>query len=148
MDKRLSHGNRQHDITRAAGYYCTNNSKTDYNQSAPKTAWDESSGKGHWKNRPDESQPFFAVFNYGATHESRYATEKALGDESASVRIAAARALARLGQPEKALPTRHLRYRFGLSLPGGAVNVPLSDSAVFRIEVRRCVRTFGCRSFV
>jgi arylsulfatase A-like enzyme len=59
---------------RAAGYYCTNNSKTDYNQSAPKSAWDESSGKGHWKNRPDKSQPFFAVFNYGATHESRYTT--------------------------------------------------------------------------
>ena len=31
---------------RNAGYYCTNNAKTDYNFAVPKTAWDECSGKG------------------------------------------------------------------------------------------------------
>ena len=30
---------------RAAGYYCTNNSKTDYNFNAPLTAWDENGPK-------------------------------------------------------------------------------------------------------
>ena len=55
---------------RAAGYYCTNNSKTDYNFPVPKTAWDESSRKAHWRGRKP-SQPFFAVFNYTITHESR-----------------------------------------------------------------------------
>jgi len=55
---------------RAAGYYCSNNSKTDYNFPTPKTAWDECSGKAHWKNRRG-GQPFFAVFNYTLTHESR-----------------------------------------------------------------------------
>jgi len=55
---------------RAAGYYCTNNSKTDYQFDPPGSAWDECSGKGHWRNRPDKRQPFFAVFNLGATHES------------------------------------------------------------------------------
>jgi uncharacterized sulfatase len=54
---------------RQAGYYCTNNSKTDYNFKPPEEAWDESSKKAHWKNRP-EGRPFFAVFNFTRTHES------------------------------------------------------------------------------
>ena len=55
-----------------AGYYCTNNSKTDYNLNWPqKQVWNESSNKAHWKNRPDEKQPFFAVFNLTMTHESK-----------------------------------------------------------------------------
>jgi len=56
---------------RDAGYYCTNNSKTDYN--APinmKDTWDESSRQAHWRNRPG-GKPFFAVFNHEVTHESR-----------------------------------------------------------------------------
>jgi uncharacterized sulfatase len=56
---------------RQAGYYCTNNSKTDYNFPTPKDAWDVCSAKGHWRNRAS-GQPFFAVFNYTGTHESQY----------------------------------------------------------------------------
>ena len=55
---------------RAAGYYCTNNDKTDYQFTPPVTAWDECSKAAHWRNRPDPSQPFFAVFNETFTHES------------------------------------------------------------------------------
>ena len=55
---------------RDAGYYCTNNSKEDYNFNTPEQAWDESSRKAHWKNRP-ENKPFFAVFNFTTTHESK-----------------------------------------------------------------------------
>ena len=55
---------------RAAGYYCTNNSKTDYQFDPPMTAWDESSRKAHWRNRP-KGQPFFAVMNLTVSHESR-----------------------------------------------------------------------------
>jgi len=55
---------------RAVGYYCTNNSKTDYQFSPPPAAWDESSRKAHWRNRPRKDQPFFAVFNFTVTHES------------------------------------------------------------------------------
>ena len=55
---------------RAAGYYCTNNVKTDYNFDVPPNAWDEVSRKAHWKNRPAD-KPFFAVFNFETTHESR-----------------------------------------------------------------------------
>ena len=55
-----------------AGYYCTNNSKTDYNfHWNTDDVWHESSGKAHWKNRPQQDQPFFAVFNLTMTHESR-----------------------------------------------------------------------------
>ncbi len=55
---------------RAAGYYCTNNSKEDYNFKALVSAWDESSPKAHWEKRPKDA-PFFAVFNFGITHESQ-----------------------------------------------------------------------------
>ncbi|MCK5945081.1 MAG: sulfatase-like hydrolase/transferase, partial [Planctomycetes bacterium] len=55
---------------RAAGYYCTNNSKKDYQFREPQTVWDESGGEAHWRNRA-AGQPFFAVFNHGGTHESR-----------------------------------------------------------------------------
>lgn len=55
---------------RAAGYYCTNNAKTDYQFAAPVTAWDENSRNAHWKNTP-EGMPFFSVFNHSVTHESQ-----------------------------------------------------------------------------
>lgn len=55
---------------RTAGYYCTNNQKTDYQFASPVTAWDENNKKAHWRNAP-KGQPFFSVFNIGTTHESR-----------------------------------------------------------------------------
>lgn len=50
-----------------AGYYTTNNTKTDYNFS-PEGRWDENSSEAHWRNRA-EDQPFFSVFNFMVTHE-------------------------------------------------------------------------------
>lgn len=60
---------------RDAGYYCTNNSKQDYQFKTPKGTWDDSSGKAHWRNRPDKSQPFFSVFNFTGCHESGIASK-------------------------------------------------------------------------
>lgn len=57
-------------LLRDAGYYTTNNAKEDYNLEKPGQLWDESSTDAHWRNRPD-GVPFFAVFNFGATHESQ-----------------------------------------------------------------------------
>ncbi|GBF77276.1 hypothetical protein PA598K_05814 [Paenibacillus sp. 598K] len=54
---------------RAAGYYCTNNFKTDYQFASPITAWDEDGMDAHWRHR-EAGQPFFAVFNHILTHES------------------------------------------------------------------------------
>lgn len=56
---------------RAAGYYTTNNVKEDYQFETPATAWDESSSEAHWRGRRDPDQPFFSVFNFTVTHESR-----------------------------------------------------------------------------
>jgi arylsulfatase A-like enzyme len=57
---------------REAGYFTTNNSKTDYNFETPVTAWDENGDDAHWRSdRRREGQPFFSVFNIGASHESR-----------------------------------------------------------------------------
>lgn len=58
-------------LLREAGYYCTNNSKEDYNYFKPRNApWDESSKRAHYRNRK-EGQPFFSVFNFNGTHESK-----------------------------------------------------------------------------
>ncbi|MBM4094521.1 MAG: sulfatase, partial [Planctomycetes bacterium] len=55
---------------REAGYYCTNNAKTDYNFAVPKDAWDVCGRQGHYRNRRP-GQPFFAVFNHEVCHESQ-----------------------------------------------------------------------------
>jgi arylsulfatase A-like enzyme len=60
------------------GYYTTNNVKTDYNVAGEKAfiaeAWNESSNQAGWWNR-QPGQPFFAVFNYNESHQSRTMTE-------------------------------------------------------------------------
>ncbi len=60
-----------------AGYFTTNNVKTDYNvqneQAFIKEAWHENSQKAGWWNRK-EGQPFFSVFNYNSCHQSRTMT--------------------------------------------------------------------------
>jgi uncharacterized sulfatase len=55
---------------RDAGYYSTNNVKTDYNFEHRAESWDESSGRAHWRGRA-EGQPFFAVVNFTSCHESQ-----------------------------------------------------------------------------
>ena len=57
------------EILRADNYYCSNNSKEDYNMQCSPLAWDESSPKAHWRNR-EGKQPFFSVFNFSSSHES------------------------------------------------------------------------------
>ena len=55
---------------RAAGYYTSNNAKTDYNSPINiKEAWNDCGGKAHWRNRA-AGQSFFSVFNDEVTHES------------------------------------------------------------------------------
>jgi len=59
---------------RKAGYYCTNNVKTDYNTSNAgaiiKASWDACSAKAHWRGKKP-NQKFFAIFNDMVTHQSR-----------------------------------------------------------------------------
>ena len=55
---------------RQAGYYCSNNSKTDYNFKMPEGVWDESSKEASYRKRPD-GVPFFSVFNFTICHESQ-----------------------------------------------------------------------------
>ena len=64
-------------ILRQEGYYCTNNSKKDYNSNYENdhSLWDESSNTAHYKNRK-EGQPFFAVFNNMVTHESQLSEDR------------------------------------------------------------------------
>lgn len=58
-------------LLKEAGYYVTNNSKTDYNTSSfEKEIWDECGNEAHFRNR-QEGQPFFAVFNLTVSHEGQ-----------------------------------------------------------------------------
>jgi len=58
------------EFLKEAGYYCTNNKKTDYNIDKRQTQdlWDEQGHTAHYQNRP-AGQPFFAIFNIGISHE-------------------------------------------------------------------------------
>ncbi len=64
---------------RAANYYCTNNSKTDYNFSGGPKSWSESSAKASYDNR-QSNQPFFAVYNLTTSHESQVAPKNGKTD--------------------------------------------------------------------
>lgn len=59
------------ELMRAAGYYCTNNAKTDYNCDVdPAAIWSAQGAKAHWRDRP-KGTPFLSVVNLMTTHESR-----------------------------------------------------------------------------
>jgi uncharacterized sulfatase len=82
---------------REAGYYCTNNVKTDYNFAPPRGSWDESSNQAHYRNRKS-GQPFFAVFNFTSCHESQIrlgegAYQKRTAEFTAAMRHDPAKAL-------------------------------------------------------
>lgn len=59
---------------RQAGYYCTNCYKNDFNfataREFAKDCWDENDKNAHWRGRKDQ-QPFFSVFNFNDSHQSR-----------------------------------------------------------------------------
>ncbi|TWT52900.1 Choline-sulfatase [Rubripirellula amarantea] len=58
-------------LLREAGYYCTNHTKTDYNFTSQEAGWHESGKKAHYKSRPTKETPFFHIFNFTITHESK-----------------------------------------------------------------------------
>lgn len=57
------------ELLRQAGYYTTNDGKTDYQFGDPFTVWDANGPDADWRGRA-EGQPFFAMFNPQMTHES------------------------------------------------------------------------------
>lgn len=61
-----------------AGYYTSNNYKTDYNTANErdiiKNSWHECSNKAGWWNR-EPGQPFFSVINFNSSHQSRTMTD-------------------------------------------------------------------------
>ncbi|HZG25131.1 MAG TPA: sulfatase [Chitinophagaceae bacterium] len=63
---------------RQAGYLTTNNNKTDYNvpemRAFASKAWNQNSGTAGWQNRRP-GQPFFSVFNFIESHQSRTMTD-------------------------------------------------------------------------
>ena len=58
------------EVLRSKGYYCTNNTKEDYNFDLNREIWDDSGKQAHWKNRSQMDTPFFSIFNLTMTHES------------------------------------------------------------------------------
>lgn len=79
---------------RDAGYYTSNNSKTDYNATPSTGAWDESSKAATWRKRMKPDQPFFHMESHAQSHESSlhfsqqvFENEKTVTDP-ASVKLA------------------------------------------------------------
>ncbi len=70
---------------RESGYYCSNNSKQDYQFETPPGVWDESGSQAHWRRRPDPDQPFFSVFNFTGCHESGIANASKYRSVTASL---------------------------------------------------------------
>lgn len=62
-------------LLRGAGYYTSNNVKTDYNSANYEkiiaASWDENSDTAHWRKRKDKGEPFFSIFNLMTSHQSR-----------------------------------------------------------------------------
>lgn len=64
-------------LLREAGYYTSNNAKTDYNSPINiNEAWNECGRQAHYRKRTEPQQPFFSVFNHEVTHESCLFPEK------------------------------------------------------------------------
>lgn len=61
-------------LLRKAGYFTSNNVKTDYNSAQWKkiidASWDRQGDTAHWRDRKGE-QPFFSIFNLMTSHQSR-----------------------------------------------------------------------------
>ncbi len=57
------------ELLRRAGYYTSNDAKTDYQFGEPFTIWDVSGNGADWSGR-DEGQPFFHMQSFFNTHES------------------------------------------------------------------------------
>jgi N-sulfoglucosamine sulfohydrolase len=77
------------EFLRAAGYFTTNNAKTDYNTSSSwDTAWNENNKTAHWRHRA-AGQPFFAIFNFEQSHESSLHKRVPLVTDPAKVRVPA-----------------------------------------------------------
>lgn len=74
-------------LMRDAGYYCTNNQKTDYNSRNDNTAcWDECNNNATYNSLSrKKDQPFFAVFNCMATHMSRLTSTHLIGRRNFAV---------------------------------------------------------------
>ena len=97
---------------RQAGYYTTNNSKTDYNIANAKAfiaeAWNESSNKAGWWNRKP-GQPFFAVYNSTASHQSKTMTNSWETYEE--------NVLSKLNESEKVILDNYIKPDFYRSSP-------------------------------
>ncbi|MEE2938716.1 MAG: sulfatase [Planctomycetota bacterium] len=60
------------ELLRAAGYFTTNRSKTDYQFEPTPSIWDRQGNKHQdWRERSDPEQPFFSVINITVCHESQ-----------------------------------------------------------------------------
>jgi N-sulfoglucosamine sulfohydrolase len=81
-------------LMRSAGYYCTNQGKTDYNipdadeERLLEPVWDVNGAKGTYNDTRRGDKPFFGVFNNISTHMSRLTTVTLEARKPCRVRVA------------------------------------------------------------
>jgi len=98
-------------LLKEAGYYTSNNSKTDYNfVHNIRELWHDSSRKGSWRNRPDQGMPFFHMASFGASHEGQlHFSAKVMAEE----KLTTSKAAVKLADYHPDTPTfRHTYARY------------------------------------
>jgi arylsulfatase A-like enzyme len=74
---------------RTAGYFTSNNAKTDYNTATNWAAvWNENGQTAHFQHRA-AGQPFFAIFNFEQSHESHLHRREPFRTDPAQVHVPA-----------------------------------------------------------
>jgi arylsulfatase A-like enzyme len=139
---------------RDAGYYTTNNSKTDYNLANEpafiRDAWDRCDAKAHWRGRRP-GQPFFSVFNLMTSHQSRTSVwsfeqfEKEVGSRlRPEERIDPARVLLPPYYPDTSLARRTLaRYYDCISVMDKEAGQLLAELEADRLTEETIVFFYG-----
>jgi uncharacterized sulfatase len=126
---------------RDAGYYCTNNSKEDYNSKNPARSG-RIFNQAHWKNRRP-GQPFFAVFNHTVTHESQIRKRRTRSTRPGTVHVPAY-------HPDKRRSPRLgtiLRQHHGDGRPGRGICASWSRPAwpMTQLSFSMATTARGCR---
>lgn len=112
------------ELLRRAGYYTTNNVKTDYQFGEPFTVWDRNTADADWRGRAP-GQPFFTMINIYETHESYIWPEDRQSDS-------------KLIQLVTARNKRDLAGKERVTDPAAVVVPPwLPDTSIVRADIAR-----------
>jgi uncharacterized sulfatase len=111
---------------RDAGYYTSNNSKTDYNATPSVGVWDESSRTATWRKRKSPDQPFFHMESHAQSHESSLHFSQQVFDKEKTTTDPASVKLADYFPDTEKFRYTHARYHDRMGVIDGIVGNTVS----------------------